>query len=483
MFKNLLYIFLLAVFVLVNAKAFSQTKDTTFVGAQISDEQSITHDFIVGNIRINGNKKTKPQVLLRELLFEVGDSIQASEWAAMRKQSAENLFNTALFNHVGIRTIAKGVGIMDIEITVVERWYIWPVPIFEVDERNFNTWWETRDFSRASAGLYLTHTNFRGRREEVKILVMAGYNQKLGIAYNAPFVNKSKTIGLGFQTIYTLRHEVNYRTSFDKQVYLKLENESIQRDLLSSVHISYRPDYFFTATAQFRYRQFEFADSLMKTNPNYAPATGGDLQYLGINTKFKYDRRDYKSYPLDGYYADLEVRKYGLGMFDNGLNIWNFQTTLRKYWTLSRRWYVAAGFVGKKSAGDQFQPYIFNRSLGYGRDDVRTYQYYVVEGNDFALIKTNIKFALIPPRKVKMSFIKTEKFNTIPYAFYLNLFFDAAYVNAPNSDVSNKLPNRYIYGSGLGLDFVTYYDAVARFEFGVNHMGETGFFLSFIAPI
>jgi len=481
MYKKSLHIIVFLSLLLLGNYAIAQ--DTTFVGAQISAEDSVRHDFIIGEIRIIGNKHTKPQMLSRELLFSEGDTVLAKDWKGLRTQSAENLYNTSLFNSVRIKQIPVGENRGDIEITVVERWYIWPVPVFEIDERNFNTWWETKDLSRASAGVFLTHNNFRGRREVLKVLLMGGYNQKLGFSYSAPYVNKKKTIGLGVQTIYTLRHEVNHKTEFDKQVYLKLKSKPIQRDLLSSVHISYRPNYFFTALLQLRYRQYEFADSLLKANPNYSPFPDTKLQYMAAFAKLKYDRRDYKSYPLEGYYADMEIKKYGMGLFSNNLNIWNFYTTMRKYWGLGGRWYYAAGFTGKLSAGDSEQSYLFNRALGYGRDYVRTYQYYVMDGESFGLLKMNFKFALVPPRKVKLNFVKTDKFNSIPYAFYLNAFFDAGYVGAANSNSSNQMVNRYIYGTGLGLDFVTYYDAVARFEFGVNHLGETGFFLSFIAPI
>ena len=457
--------------------------DTSFVDAQIHGSSAPKQDFVVGKITFQGNDKTKSQVMLRELLFEEGDSISVDEWNEIRQQSAKNLFNTSLFNSVEIEVQDIVDGRCDIIIKVKERWYIWPIPVLEIDERNFNTWWETKDLSRVSAGVFLTHNNFRGRREELKFLIMGGYNQKFGVAYTAPYVNRKKTIGLGFQSIYTLRHEVNDKTEFDKQVYLKLNDEPIQRDLLSSVHISYRPNYYFTAFLQFRYRQYDFADSLINANPNYSPGGRTNLQYFGIYTKLKYDRRDYSSYPLDGYYADIEARKRGMGIFDNGLDIWTFHTTLRKYWTLSPRWYYAIGFIGKVSAGMKQQPYLFNRSLGYGRDYVRAYQYYVIDGNSFGLVKTNLKFAIVRPRKVKLNFLKMEKFNTIPYAFYLNIYADAGYVDAPYTSATNQLPNRYVYGSGLGLDFVTYYDAVARFEFGVNHLGETGWFISFIAPI
>ena len=480
-FHTHIFLFITLLFAFNTLQA--QVTDTTFVDAQIADEEQVYGNFIVGRIIIIGNKNTKEHVLTRELLFNEGDSIHSEQWAKIRKQSAENLFNTSLFNSVNIKVLEPVSGYSNIEVRVVERWYLWPIPVLEIDERNFNTWWETKDLSRVSAGIFLTHNNFRGRREVLKILVMGGYNQKLGIAYSVPYVNKKKTIGLGFQSIYTLRHEVNHITEFDKQQYLKLKDQSIQRDFLGSTHISYRPNYFFTAFLQMRYRHYEFADTLLIENPNYSPTTDNILQYMGAYTKLKYDRRDYKSYPLAGYYADLEIQKYGMGIFENNLNILTFNTTIRKYWSLSPRWYYALGFMGKISTGDSEQPYLFNRSLGYGRDYVRTYQYYVIDGNDFGLLKMNFKFALVPPKKVKINFIKTDKFNTIPYAFYLNAYFDAGYVNAPNNSSTNQLPNRYIYGTGLGLDFVTYYDAVARFEVGVNHMGETGFFLSFIAPI
>ena len=49
--------------------------------------------------------------------------------------------------------------------------------------------------------------------------------------------------------------------------------------------------------------------------------------------------------------------------------------------------------------------------------------------------------------------------------------------------VRNFLDNKFIFGTGIGLDFVTYYDKVLRLEYGVNDMGETGLFIHFVAPI
>jgi len=47
----------------------------------------------------------------------------------------------------------------------------------------------------------------------------------------------------------------------------------------------------------------------------------------------------------------------------------------------------------------------------------------------------------------------------------------------------NSLANQLIWGTGLGLDFVTYYDVVIRLEAAMNKQKKSGFFISFVAPI
>jgi hypothetical protein len=38
-------------------------------------------------------------------------------------------------------------------------------------------------------------------------------------------------------------------------------------------------------------------------------------------------------------------------------------------------------------------------------------------------------------------------------------------------------------GAGIGIDMVTYYDIVLRFEYSVTRQGDRGFFISFEADI
>jgi hypothetical protein len=141
--------------------------------------------------------------------------------------------------------------------------------------------------------------------------------------------------------------------------------------------------------------------------------------------------------------------------------------------------------VKGKISGSAFQPYYNTRALGYGKDFVRGYEYYVTDGQTYGLAKANLKFELVPKKVVHASFIPFPKFATIPFAFYLNLFADGAYVkDAQYADrYSNVLPNSWLAGYGAGIDFVSYYDIVFRFEYSFNKFGESGIFIHFTASI
>jgi len=438
----------------------------------------------IGKIKIDGNTKTKNSIILRELMFEKDSSYTTKQWQEAKTKSIENLINTSLFHSATITLNPDSNKSNSVNIKVVERWYLWPIPQITIDERNFNVWLQTRSLERLSAGVFLTKENFRGRMEEVKLLFMAGYNQQFGFAYDAPYINKKKTFGLGAEVVWTGRHEVNNATLGDKQDYYKNVDEMVQRDLLAAIHFRYRKNYYVSHILQLRFKNYSFSDSLLANSSYYSWQGLKELPYFGIYYKLKDDHRDYKPYPLHGYYLDVELFKNGFGLLKNqGMSLWDIKTTLRKYWQLTDRFYFAGGFIGKIS-NYQNQPHFLQKSLGYGRDFVRGYEYYVIDGTNYGVAKANIKWAVIPQKKVRLSFISTDKFNTIPYAFYLNLFYDVGYVTEfKQNDATNTLPGSFLNSFGIGLDFTTYYDKVARFEVARNHLGETGFFLHFIAPI
>jgi hypothetical protein len=126
---------------------------------------------------------------------------------------------------------------------------------------------------------------------------------------------------------------------------------------------------------------------------------------------------------------------------------------------------------------------MFNSAFGIGRDFVRGYEYYLINGQHYFYEKANIKYNFLPERVFRMPYPKSEKFNKLPFAAYINIFFDAGYVKDYFYFTQNTLSNKLLYGYGTGLDLVTYYDLVLRIEFSINHKNENGFYLHLIAPI
>ena len=121
----------------------------------------------INEIILNGNEITKSKVIIRELAFKKKEKIASNEIEEKIDKSKSNLTNLNLFNFIIISHEIVGNKI-NFTIDLVERWYIWPYPILEISERNFNVWWDDfqssnyQDFSRFNYGVFLNIENFRG---------------------------------------------------------------------------------------------------------------------------------------------------------------------------------------------------------------------------------------------------------------------------------------------------------------------------------
>ena len=128
-------------------------------------------------------------------------------------------------------------------------------------------------------------------------------------------------------------------------------------------------------------------------------------------------------------------------------------------------------------------PYFITSGLGYYPNTIRGYELYVVDGQKLGIIKSNLKFEVIPKTNFNIDWIKSTKFSDLYFAMYANLFFDVAYVDDKYSYQLNPLTNQVLWSAGVGIDMITYYDLVLRLELSINKQRETGFFISFVAPI
>lgn len=463
----------------------AQTNNQILLNGNDSCQQLPEDKYIViGNIFLKGNNITKDRILYREIEFKTGDTLNLNAFCVLAAKSKLNLLNRSLFNFVTIDTIRNPLEheVVDIVVDVIERWYLWPLPIFELAERNFNAWWQTKDLRRANYGVFLTYNNFRGRNELLKLLLRAGYNQNYFLLYEIPYLNRKQNFGMGIQMGHSQSREIPIVTENNQQVFYRHEEGYARSQWYGKIRFSLRDGIHTNHQLSIGYERYKFADTVLLINPEFVRQSDAEMEMFTLEYSFKHDYRDSKPYPLRGHYTDFNFSQRGFGALKNSPDYFTLKSTFDFYNAISKRWFWAFTVTGKY-ASDDMEPYFLQQGLGFGNEFVRSFELFVVDGQSFGLVKSNLKFALVEPRKSQLPFIKLDKFGKIHYAAYLNLLFDAGYVINTVASVSNDYQNRLIYGTGLGLDLVTYYDLVWRFEYSVNQFGKSGFFIHFVAPI
>lgn len=450
---------------------------------QIFSQNSSDEELVVDAIIITGNRKTKPHIIKRELLFKEGDTLLLSELDELSDKSRKNLLNSSLFNFAEISHFTYDSVKYNFIVDVTERWYTWPNPIFEISERNFNSWWKDKDYDRINYGFFIEQQNFRGRNEVLKWLMRFGYDERYAFEYKVPYINKKQTLGLGMKVGIKRNHEVAYQTYENKLEHIKDEDEYMFNQYFATLNLNIRKKIHETHNFYLGFEENEYGDTVLALNPDFSPSSVKKYSFFSLYYIYKNDHRDIKAYPLNGHYFDIGFYKLGLGVLEQPtVNQLFVKSSVRKYIKLNNKFYFASGLSGKLSALGK-QPYQILQGLGYGRDFVRGYEYYVIDGEAFALSKSNLKFELLPTKVYNIGIIPTERFSKIHLAMYLNAYIDAGYVKDDYYYLFNNLTNSWLVGGGAGLDLVTYYDKVLRVEYSINKMNQSGVFLHFIAPI
>ncbi len=451
----------------------------------ILNAQRDENDYVVvSDVVIKGNEVTKESIILRELTFSVGDTLDVVRWEEEKKISHENILNTTLFNFVTFEEKpdeANDKGVV-LQIDVTERWYLLIYPYVAYSDRNLNAWYEANDITRFSYGFEMKYKNFLGMKNDLNLTLISGYNQNYALSYDIPYVTDEQTFGFKFGAGYKRDKEVSYLTEYNKILYFNGENEFARQSAFAFVEPYYRFGHRNKLFFNFSYNNTLYHDTLSYLNSDFANSEGNRFQYFALTATYKNDYRDEQNYPLSGHYFELLVEKFGFGVFETSPDVLYGKITADWYQPIKGRWYWASNLTLKMS-NDCDAPYFFNQGLGYKNDYVRTYELYVVDAMNFALVKNNLKFAILNPVTKYLPLIKNERFGKIHFALYANVFFDFAYSWKVPERPTSFLDNKFIFGTGVGLDFVTYYDKVLRLEYGINDMGETGLFIHFVAPI
>jgi len=184
---------------------------STDISSSVPDSN---HVYTIRNISISGNRKTKPNIILREIAFEINGTYPLEEIVKRFEKARKQLMNTGLFQDVVVSLKSISGYDMDVNINVYEKWYIWPKPYLKSVDKSFHEWWSETDRSmeRINYGIRLTHNNFTGRRDKLKLSLMNGYTKQVSVQYYGLFLDNELKWSTNLGVTFGKNREVSYMT-------------------------------------------------------------------------------------------------------------------------------------------------------------------------------------------------------------------------------------------------------------------------------
>jgi hypothetical protein len=433
--------------------------------------------FVLEDIVLQGNKKTKDLIILREIELQKGDTIRDEQAGEICEKIRNRIFNLNLFIEVEVSFEPSGKQTKALFVKMKERFFVFVAPILEIGDRNFNEWFYDRDkdFSRLNYGAIFTKRNMRGRNETLELTAQTGFLQKYKFAYKIPYIDKKQNYGLHFYFAYTQFKNLAFQTEKNKLAYLK-SDENLRERMTTNFKIRKRSGFYQWQNVELHFTHNWVNDTILLLNPNYHLQSRNIQKYFHLNYEYLYDDRDFFSYPLKGKKLLLRASKYGLLPHDN-LNLWLFYTTFQyhKSWN---EYLFSSWAVGGRLLFHNGQPYTNAQAMGYDNDLVRGYQLYVIDGQHYAWLKTDLKCRVLNFKK-DIKFLPSQ-LRTIPVSVFPKIFFDTGFVrdNVFFTE-NNPLANQMLWGMGAGIDLVTYYNSVFQLDFSYNRLKEFGIFFNF----
>jgi len=483
------------IFTIFSGHVFSQNKD----GKVIIPDTLEFNEVVFKEVKVSGNKVTKDHYIVRELDFKMGDTLDvisgkgklnsnhkrtvmndSSELVLRLHYSRENIINTKLFLTVNLGMEQIQENNYRLMIKVTERHYWWLFPVVKLNAPNFNEWLRDPDLSDVSMGAFFSHNNLFGISHQTSIAAYVGKSYAAVFGYKIPWIGHGKKIGLTFAAAYQNLYTVEYG-SLDNKRQMIYDNGAFQNVKIGAV-FNFRPNLYHYGNIKLSGEWVQISDSLYTLDNNFLAQGDNKNTSLSVYVDYSYDSRNSHSYPLRGNHLNVFLNKQGMGLISKDVDFFSYGIDFRFYQTIGKRWYVAEMFKLENSSGEN-RPYYYQLNMTDKKDFIRGYDLFTLKGDEMYYFRSNLKYELVKPRvkKVKKG-QEDNKFKALQYAFYINLIADAGYVTNKFTD-NNPYNNKMLFSWGLGIDFVTYYDLVLRFEYAFTSVGTNGFFIRFGMPI
>ncbi|HSW54005.1 MAG TPA: BamA/TamA family outer membrane protein [Ignavibacteriaceae bacterium] len=403
------------------------------------------YNIVVDSIQITGNETTQDFIILRELTFGIGDTLNPH----IASYNRERIYSLRIFNEVKLKPyLSDGKNILQIEIE--ESWYIYPIPFVTLKDR---------DWEKVSYGVSVSLLNFRGRNETLSGSAAFGYDPSFSFRYFNP--NISYNQNLNFQV------SLGYSTSTNKSIEAEnLYGASFEQKIFSSrVQLGKRFGNYHWAYLKtgFDYIETPFYQQGINASDNNIDKT------LVVGASYVYDTRDLTLYAADGIYALLNYEFKGLGI--DGINYRVADLEFREYRKIIEKFTAKWRFSVRHTAGETV-PYYDYSYIGYS-ERIRGYFHDgKSEGNDRLLASVELNYPIIQETRINLYWIPLLPNSLLSYrvAVIAGLFGDTGTTRNSGDPLAIKNFNSG-YGTGISFLLLPYF--IFRLEYAINDNGNT----------
>lgn len=378
--------------------------------------------------------------------------------------------NTNLFNDVSITLNGDSVIII-----LNERWYWWPNILVHTEDPDINIWVRHPALNKLTYGLSIENKNFRGRKETLRLGLKTGFNESAFLMFSTPFLDKQKKWGLQIECSFSRNREMFIDCIDNNLIYFNNAGHTLESGFQTGLMMLYRPAYRFLIKIRTSFDLSKTADTVLNRNSLYQDKA--ILKTGTLNITCQIDQRNFKSYPLQGYFLQGEVN-ISSGISGNYKKIYS-AGIFKKLFRINKIFYTAHSFEGRIDLDKQNWFYDFRNTYDYMRN-VRGYELYYFPCNSYWLSRQQLKILLINNKIIKLPLLKMSQFNPMPIYTSVNLFCDFGKCFDVYKTANNPASDKFQASTGIGIDFSTYYNKTLRIEYTINKEGKKGLYLQFI---
>ncbi len=427
--SNSLKIFFLILIIYLPLNA--QQEDTLYYEGNYS--------VVIDSIKITGNDITEEFIILRELTFSIGDTLNPK----LAEYNRERIYSLDIFNEVKLKPFKvddKNILIIQVE----ESWYIYPLPFLTLKDRDWN---------KISYGIAVKIANFRGRNETLRGRLALGYDPSLTFSYFNP--NLSRNLDL-FSNIQIGLQTVNNRSETAEEL---VGGDFEHKFYFAKIIFGKRFGLFhrFSVTAGYDYIETPFYIEGVSASNERIDRT------VILGASYSYDTRDLRQYASNGLLALASFELKGLGINDINYRIAYFD--YREYRPviisgLVLKWRLAARLTNGNV------PYYDYSYIGL-RERIRGHWDEQQEGNDLFVGSLEMNYWVLNDYRLNLYWIPLLPNSLLSYRVGLvwELFADTGTTRLTGEPLAlNQLSTGY--GTGVSLLLLPYF--IMRIEYAVN---------------